>query len=209
LGLLAAYCEDREVVESAEGSLAQEIQGYEDLLRRVGMISAAGDPRRSDPPVGPPAFVELSSRLTDVVDERYDLIVVRDLFGDRVLGYQLALTTRLPVAVSSDLEGIVQLEGGGSISNGSRALIAADVHFTTHSIQAAAFGIEQAGLEVAGVAVLIRITRADYLSLFGGWKATFSDEATIRDDRNEGGIGDGKSRSVNRRRHAKLNNSVR
>jgi orotate phosphoribosyltransferase len=79
-----------------------------------------------------------------------------------MLGYQMALIARKPVRVSYDREGVIALETGNSISQGSRALIAADVHFTTNSIQAAAYGIEQAGLEVMGAAILLQITRGDY-----------------------------------------------
>jgi len=134
----------------------------DELLRRVGLLTADEEPHRSDPLSDPPAFRELTFRLAGIVDQPYDLIVVRDLFGDRVLGYQLALIAEKPVAVSYDREGVIVLESNRSISQGTRALIAADVHFTASSIQAAASGIEQAGLEVVGAAVLLRVTRGDY-----------------------------------------------
>ena len=132
------------------------------LFRRVGLLTADEEPHRSNPLSDPPAFRELTLRLAGIVDRPYDLIVVRDLFGDRVLGYQLALIAEKPVTVSYDREGVIALESGGFISRGSRALIAADVHFSTNSIQAAASGIEQAGLEVSGAAVLLQVTRGNY-----------------------------------------------
>jgi hypothetical protein len=134
----------------------------DELLRRAGLLAAGEVPHRSNPLSDPPAFRELAFRLAGIVDQPYDLIVVRDLFGDRVLGYQLALIAEKPVAVSYDREGVIVLESGGSISQGGRALIAADVHFTTNSIQAAASGIEQAGLEVVGAALLLQVTQGDY-----------------------------------------------
>jgi orotate phosphoribosyltransferase len=57
---------------------------------------------------------------------------------------------------------VIALESAGFISQGSRALIAADVHFSTNSIQAAASGIEQAGLDVSGAAILLQVTRGNY-----------------------------------------------
>src|SRR5215210_7823516 len=111
-----------------------------ELLERIGMLSSGEEVRRSSPLSDPQAFKELSSRLAGAVDEPYDLIVVRDLFGDRVLGYQLALVTGKPAAVSYDREGIVVLESGEPIKQGDRELIVADVHFTTQSIRAAASG---------------------------------------------------------------------
>jgi adenine/guanine phosphoribosyltransferase-like PRPP-binding protein len=66
------------------------------------------------------------------------------------------------VAVSYDREGIIVLESGAPIEQGERALIAADVHFTTQSIQAAASGVEQAGMRVSGAAILLRVTRGGY-----------------------------------------------
>jgi hypothetical protein len=133
-----------------------------ELLIRVGLLTAGGEPHRSDPLSDPLAFRELTSRLAGIVDRPYDLIVVRDLFGDRVLGYQLALIAEKPVTVSYDREGVIALESAGFISQGSRALIAADVHFSTDSIQAAASGIEQAGLDVSGAAILLQVTRGNY-----------------------------------------------
>ena len=133
-----------------------------ELLERIGMLSRGEDVRRSRPLSDPQAFKELSSRLAEAVDKPYDLIVVRDLFGDRVLAYQLALITGKPVAVSYDREGVIVLESGVPIEQGDRALIAADVHFTTHSIRAAASGIAQAGMRVSGAAILLRVTRSEY-----------------------------------------------
>jgi hypothetical protein len=132
-----------------------------ELLQKIGMLVPGEEPRRSSPLSDPWAFRELASRLAGAIDEPYDLIVVRDLFGDRVLGYQLALITGKPVAVSYDQEGIIVLESGNLIGH-DRALIAADVHFTTQSIRAAASGIEQAGMKVSGAAILLRVTREDY-----------------------------------------------
>ena len=133
-----------------------------ELLERIGMLSRSLGVRRSSPLADPQAFKVLSSRLTEVVDEPYDLIVVRDLFGDRVLAYQLALITGKSVAVSYNREGVIVLESGDPIKQGEQALIAADVHFTTQSIQAAASGIEQAGMGVSGAAILLRVTRGEY-----------------------------------------------
>ncbi len=134
----------------------------DELLRRVGLLTADEEPHRSNPLSDPPAFRKLAFRLAGIVDQPYDLIVVRDLFGDRVLGYQLALIAEKPVAVSYDREGVIVLESGDFISQGDRALIAADLHFTTNSIQAAASGIKQAGLEIVGAALLLQVTRGDY-----------------------------------------------
>src|SRR5918997_4064169 len=133
-----------------------------ELLERIGMLSGGEDVRRSSPLSDPQAFKELSSRLAEMVDEPYDLIVVRELFGDRVLAYQLALITGKSVAVSYNREGVIVLESGDPIKQGEQALIAADVHFTTQSIQAAASGIEQAGMGVSGSAILLRVTRGEY-----------------------------------------------
>jgi orotate phosphoribosyltransferase len=133
-----------------------------ELLERIGMLSRRQGVRRSRPLADPQAFKVLSSRLTEVVDEPYDLIVVRDLFGDRVLAYQLALITGKPVAVSYNREGVIVLESGVPVRQGEQALIAADVHFTTQSIQAAASGVEQAGMGVSGVAILLRVVRGEY-----------------------------------------------
>jgi adenine/guanine phosphoribosyltransferase-like PRPP-binding protein len=133
-----------------------------ELLERIGMLSRGEDVHRSSPLSDPQAFKELSSRLAEAVDEPYDLIVVRDLFGDRMLAYQLALITGKSVAVSYNREGVIVLDSGGSVEQGDRALIAADVHFTTQSIQAAASGVEQAGMGVAGAAILLRVTHGEY-----------------------------------------------
>jgi adenine/guanine phosphoribosyltransferase-like PRPP-binding protein len=133
-----------------------------ELLERIGMLSRGEDVRRSSPLSDPQAFKVLSSRLAEAVDEPYDLIVVRDLFGDRMLAYQLALITGKSVAVSYNREGVIVLDSGGSVEQGDRALIAADVHFTTQSIRAAASGVEQAGMEVAGAAILLRVTQGEY-----------------------------------------------
>ena len=126
------------------------------------MLTPGEEPHRSNPLSDPPAFRELTSRLAGIVDEPYDLIVVRDLFGDRVLGYQLALISGTPVTVSYDQEGIIVLGGGSPVEQGSRALIAADTHLTTQSIRAAASGVEQAGVEVVGVALLLQAVRGAY-----------------------------------------------
>lgn len=64
--------------------------------------------------------------------------------------------------VSYDQEGIIILESENPIERGSRALIAADTHFTTQSIQAAARGLEQVGLEVVGAAILLQTVQGDY-----------------------------------------------
>lgn len=133
-----------------------------ELLQKVGMLRPGAEPQRSKPLSDPQAFKELASRLAEIVDQPYDLIVVRDLFGDRVLGYQLALITGKPVAVSYQREGVIALEGGDSIEQGTSALIAADTHFTEHSIHAAAAGAQQAGLAVVGVALLLRTVRGKY-----------------------------------------------
>ena len=133
-----------------------------ELLEKVGIVSPGGGFERSNPLSDPPAFRELASRLFRAVEEPYDLVVVRDLFGDRVLGYQLALIAGKPVAVSYDREGIIVLESGEPLEKGSRVLVVADVHFTTQSIRAVASGIEQAGMQVAGAAILLRVVREEY-----------------------------------------------
>ena len=133
-----------------------------ELLERIAILPRGEEVSRSSPLSDPLAFKELSFRLAEAVDEPYDLIVVRDLFGDRVLGYQLALITGKPVAVSYDREGIIVLESGAPTEQERRALIVADVHFTTQSIQAAASGVEQAGMEVSGLAILLRVTQGEY-----------------------------------------------
>lgn len=132
------------------------------LFERVGMVAAGGEVRRSNPLASPADFRELAARLLKVVDQPFDLIVVRDLFGDRVLGYQLALLAGKPVSVSYDREGVIALQSGTSAEQGARVLIAADTHFTTQSIQAAASGAEQAGLEVVGAAILLQTVRGEY-----------------------------------------------
>jgi len=136
--------------------------GNLELLERVGMLTPGKEPRRSSPLSDPPAFRELVSRLAEVADTPYDLIVVRDLFGDRVLGYHLALITGKPVAVSYDREGVIELECGHPVGREARALIAADVHFTAQSIRAAASGVEQAGATVLGAAELLRVVPEEY-----------------------------------------------
>jgi hypothetical protein len=96
------------------------------------------------------------------VDQPFDLLVVRDLFGDKVLGYEMALLAEKPVAVSYDREGLISLESGSRFEPGSKALVAADTHFTTQSIQAAASGADRAGLRVVGAAMLLRSVRGEY-----------------------------------------------
>jgi hypothetical protein len=138
-----------------------------ELLQRVEMISEGGEVRRSNPLSNPPAFKELASRLLGIVDRPFDLLVVRDLFGDKVLAYEMALLAEKPVAVSYDREGLISLESGSRLEPGSNALVAADTHFTTQSIQAAASAAERAGLRVVGAAMLLRAVRGDYP--FGVW----------------------------------------
>lgn len=132
------------------------------LFERVGMVVEGGKVRRSNPLASPADFRELAARLLEIVDQPFDLIVVRDLFGDRVLGYELALSSGKPVSVSYDREGVIALQSGTNTEQGSRVLIAADTHFTTQSIQAAASGAEQAGMEVVGAAILLQTVRGDY-----------------------------------------------
>ncbi len=132
------------------------------LFGRVGMVAEGGEVRRSNPLASPADFRELASRLLEIVDRPFDLIVVRDMFGDRVLGYELAQLSGIPVSVSYDREGVIALQSGTSAEQGARVLIAADTHFTTQSIQAAASGAEQAGLEVVGAALLLQTVRGDY-----------------------------------------------
>ena len=132
------------------------------LLKSIGMLSDSGEVMRSNPLSSPPSFRELASRLLRIVDQPFDLVVVRDLFGDRVLGYELALLSEKKVIVSYDNEGIITLEDGRPIEQGSRGLIVADTHLTTQSIQAAAFGVKQAGLRVTGVAMLLQKVHAEY-----------------------------------------------
>lgn len=61
-----------------------------ELLKRVGMVSDSGEVRRSSPLSSPGDFRELATRLLRAVNRPFDLVVVRDLFGDRVLGYDSA-----------------------------------------------------------------------------------------------------------------------
>lgn len=133
-----------------------------ELLEGVGMLDSEGKPHRSNPLSHPPAFKELTSRLTAKIEAAYDIIVVRDLFGDRVLGYQLSILTGKPVAISYDEEGVIFLENRRVVEEGSTILIAADTHFTTQSIQAAATGAEQAGMSVTGVAIFLQVVRGEY-----------------------------------------------
>lgn len=133
-----------------------------ELLTRVGLIDSDGKPHRSSPLSDPPAFGELVSRLASFIDAAYDILVVRDLFGDRVLGYQLSLISGKPVAISYDREGIIVLEDRTTIEHEGTALIVADTHFTTQSIQAAASCIEQSGMQVAGAAMLLQIVQGNY-----------------------------------------------
>jgi hypothetical protein len=146
------------------GSAKDEYAATEvrDLLQKVGMLRPGAEPQRSKPLSNPRAFMELASRLAEIIDWPYDLIVVRDLFGDRVLGYQLALISGRPVAVSYQREGVIMLEDGDPIEQGTSALIAADTHFTEQSIRAAAAGVEHAELSVVGVALLLRTVRGEY-----------------------------------------------
>lgn len=133
-----------------------------DLLERVGMLSSEGRTQRSDPVRDPEAFKTLAERLSQAVREPYDLIVVRDLFGDKVLGYQLSLISGKPVKVSYDREGIIALGDDVPMVSEARTLIVADTHFTIHSIRAAASGAEQAGAEVIGAAVLLQAIHGEY-----------------------------------------------
>lgn len=133
-----------------------------ELLKEVGMLDSQGNPARSNPLANPSAFRELVSRLSAEITAPYDVIVVRDLFGDRVLGYQLSLLSGKPVAVSYDQEGIIFLGNRSAIHRGSTILIVADTHFTGQSIQAAASGAEQAGMEVAGAAIFLQVVRREY-----------------------------------------------
>lgn len=133
-----------------------------DLLERVGMLSSEGRTQRSDPVRAPEAFKILAERLLEAVREPYDLIVVRDLFGDKVLGYQLSLISGKPVKVSYEREGIIALGDEVPVIPGSRALLVADTHFTVHSIRAAVSGAEQAGAQVIGAAFLLRVIDDEY-----------------------------------------------
>lgn len=133
-----------------------------ELLEKVGMLDSERKPHRSSPLSHPQAFMELTSRLSAEIEAAYDIIVVRDLFGDRMLGYQLSILTGKPVAISYDEEGVIFLENRRVVEEGSTVLIAADTHFTTQSIQAAARGAEQAGMRVVGVAIFLQIVRGEY-----------------------------------------------
>jgi orotate phosphoribosyltransferase len=132
------------------------------LFERVGMVADGGEVRRSNPLASPADFRKLAARLLEAVDRPFDLIIVRDLFGDRVLGYELAQLAGKPVSVSYDREGIIALQGRSTARQNARVLIAADTHFTTQSIQAAASGAEQAGMEVVGAAILLQTVRGEY-----------------------------------------------
>jgi hypothetical protein len=147
---------------SANSPIDLSATSTHELLERVGMLDSEGNPHRSNPLSSPAAFKELTSRLAAAVGTSYDIIVVRDLFGDRVLGYQLSLITDIPVAVSYDQEGIIVLEDKSAVEPGNVALIAADTHFTAQSIQAAASGVEQAGMAVAGAAIFLQTIRGEY-----------------------------------------------
>jgi hypothetical protein len=133
-----------------------------ELFKKVGLVSDSGEVQRSNPLSSPVDFKELATRLLRIVDQPFDLIVVRDLFGDRVLGYELAQLAGKYALVSYDREGIIALESGRPVERGARALIAADTHFTTQSIQAAASGAEQAGLEIVGAAILLQTVHGEY-----------------------------------------------
>lgn len=146
----------------------------QELLSRVGMVGDSREPRRSNPLSDPPAFRELAVRLASIVDAEYDLIVVRDLFGDKVLGYQLSLISGKPTAVSFDREGIIVLDPAAEARGGSRALLAADIHLTPHSIRAASSGIEKAGLDVVGIGLLVQACEDNYL--FPVWSLSFRQE---------------------------------
>lgn len=141
----------------ADGAVENDV-----LFEKVGMVVEGGEVRRSNPLASPADFRELAARLLGIVGQPFDLIVVRDLFGDRVLGYELALMSGKPVSVSYDREGVIALQSWAEAEQGSRVLIAADTHFTTQSILAAASGAEQAGMEVVGAAILMQTVRGDY-----------------------------------------------
>ena len=137
-----------------------EASSTRELLARVGM-GGAGE-HRSDPLADPAAFHELATRLGAMVDVDYDVIVVRDLFGDRVLGYELALAASKPLVVSADQEGVVVLRGAGSHPRGCPALLVADTHFSAGSIQATAMQVVNTGFTVAGLAMLVRTVDLDH-----------------------------------------------
>lgn len=125
-----------------------------DLLARVGMLDAGGQIHRSKPLQDPQAFHQLAGRLFDLVTQPFDIVVVRDLAGDRLLGYSVGLLAGCPVRVSYDWEGLIESEAdsGQEVHD---ALLVADTHFTNESLQAAAGGLRQKGLRVVGAAVLI------------------------------------------------------
>lgn len=125
-----------------------------DLLTRVGMLDAAGQIHRSKPLQDPPAFHQLASRLLKLVTQPFDIVVVRDLSGDRLLGYSVGLLAGCPVSVSYDWEGLIE---SGTVTGQEvhEALLVADTHFTHESLQAAAVGLQQRGVRVVGAAVLI------------------------------------------------------
>lgn len=143
---------------NVEGS--PDAQENRDLLRRVAVVDERGRVHRSNPLSDPAAFHELARRLQQLIDRRFDLVVVRDLFGDRVLGYELGLLAGCPVAVSYDREGLIEVDLAGV--QGHRAVIAADTHFTKESITAAAMGLRRSGLEISGAAVLLEQLAAKY-----------------------------------------------
>lgn len=126
------------------------------------MLTEEKTARRSAPLADPAAFRELAARLGGLVEVPYDAIVVRDLFGDRVLGYQLSLFTGKPVVVSYDREGAVVLDVPERVPRNSGVLLVADVHFTHHSLSAAASAAERAGLKVAGGALFLSVLPEEY-----------------------------------------------
>lgn len=143
--------------------MSEEIEAStRDLLEDVGMLSPDGQTRRSDPLRDPRAFVKLAELLHRAVTEPYDFIVVRDLFGDRVLGYQFSLISGKPVRVSYDTEGIIALDDDEPVEEGSQALILADTHFTPYSIQAAASRVQMANAEVMGAAMLLQVREGNF-----------------------------------------------
>lgn len=125
------------------------------LLCNVGMLEDGEPVRRANPLRDPASFHELARRLRALVEDEFDVIVVRDLFGDRVLGYELGMRAGCPVIISHDREGLIEMDQGLRSNSFQRALIAADTHFTPASIQAAAVALRQAGVEVAGAAILL------------------------------------------------------
>lgn len=125
-----------------------------DLLKRVGMLDPTGRIHRSTPLQDPQAFHQLASRLFGLVTQPFDLVVVRDLAGDRLLGYSVGLLAGCPVSVSYDWEGLIESEAVSG-HEAHEALLVADTHFTNESLQAAAVGLRQRGVRVAGAAVLI------------------------------------------------------